>query len=147
MYTRLLKWKNVSRKKYFFICQLHFCCLINTVLLFTAGYASMSLTVFPPDTLILSFLCFMTVLQTPTSRLSQDINYWWEIDIVALKLLSTLKRSSSIIGLLNCFFDSVAVSSWRTERVDYCWQAHNQACLTLVPTHDRREMAVDTAAD
>lgn len=137
----------VPRKKYFFNSHLHFFCLMNTVSLFTAGYASMSLIVFPPGTAILSFLCFMTVLQTPTSRLSQDINYWWEIDFVALKLLSTLKRSSSIIVILNCFFDSVAVSSWRTENVDYCWQAHNQACLTVVPIHHRRETAVDKAAD
>ena len=96
----------------------------------------MSLIVFPPDTVILSFLCFMTVLQTP--RLSQDLNYWWEMYFVALKLLRTLKRSSSVTGLLNCFCRSVAVSRWRTESVDYCWQAHNQVCLTVVPVHDRR---------
>lgn len=92
--------------------QLIFCCSINTILLVTAGYASVFLIVFHPDTVILSFLCFMTVLQAPTSGLSQDINYWWEIEFVPLKLLSTMKRSSSMIGLLNCFFDSVAASSW-----------------------------------
>lgn len=94
------------------MCQLHFCCSVNTILLFTAGYASTFLIVFHPDTVILSFLCFMTVLQAPASRLSQDVNYWWEIEFVPLKLLSPLERSSSIIGLLNCFFDSVAVSCW-----------------------------------
>lgn len=123
------------------MCQLHFCCSIKTILLFTAGYESMFSMVFHPDTVILSFLCFMTVLQAPTSGLSQDINYWWEIEFALLKLLSTLKRSSSIIGLLSCAFGRVAVSSWcglllaSPESGTPDWDTH------------RREMGVDASAD
>lgn len=98
----------VSRKKLFFLCQLHFCYSNTILLLLTAGNASMFLIVFHPDTVILSFLCFMTVLQALTSRLSQDINYWREIEFVPLKIL----RSSSFTGLLSCFCDIVADSSW-----------------------------------